>query len=76
MPTKHDPVRLLVFALREGDTRLTELLVDAFRSDRNLAERASHAISKLERFGFSSTRGRQAVAAAVIRRVGPARGHS
>lgn len=74
MRTTHDPIRLLVFALREGDTRLTELLVDAFRSDRGLAERASRAISKLGRLGLSSTRGRQAVAAAVIRHVGPARG--
>ena len=49
MDIRHDPVRLIVAALRAGDERLSTLVVRALRSDPDMSQRAWLAVAQLDR---------------------------
>jgi hypothetical protein len=49
MEIRHDPVRLLVAALRAGDGKLSSLIIKAVRSDPDMSRRAWLAVAQLER---------------------------
>ena len=49
MDIRHDPVRLLVAALRAGDDSLSSLVVRALRSDPDMSRRAWLAVAQLDR---------------------------
>lgn len=49
MSTAHDPLALLLFSIRSGDTRLAGLIVHALGRDRRQRRRADQALRNLPR---------------------------
>jgi hypothetical protein len=66
MEIRHDPVRLLVAALRAGDERLSELILMALRSDPAMSRGASLAVAQLDRIVLPGLRAPAAVASKLV----------